>query len=261
MIYLQFAGVNIALNFIPSGEPDFFEDPLFYNIKNSYSAYFINKCRVAHTINFHKIDDYEYFFNLREKKDYVLVSKRVGPRETDSFYHISMPQLQIILRNICQSEIAGEGVILHASSVVRGNEGYIFLGESGAGKSTIAGSLRPKFVPFADDSIIIKKEKKEWVMYQTPILQKNSAIIKTANPFKIGKFCFLHKSQKFSLNKALSKESVLVRLVKQVYTDKELATKQIMLVMELVSKKDDFYDLSFSLKGFEKIAAELIKSK
>lgn len=258
MIYLRFAGVNIAFNFVPSGEPDFFEEPLFFNIKDAFGAYFVNKCPVYHTVNFYKVDNYEYFFNLKEKKDYVLVSKRVNARQTDSFYHISMPQLQIILRNICQSAIAGKGAILHASSAVQGNNGYVFFGESGAGKSTIAKSLRPLLTPFTDDSVIIKKDKKGWIMYQTPILQKNSGIVKTSNPVKIAKLCFLHKSAETLVKKTSNKESVLAKLIKQLYTDKESATKQITLMMELANY-DNFFETYFNLKNFEKLALILTK--
>lgn len=253
MIYLQFAGVNIALNFIPSGEPDFFEEPLFFSIKNAFGAYFVDKCPVYHTVNFYKADNYEYFFNLKEKKDYVLVSRRVSSRQTDSFYHISMPQLQIILRNICQSAIAGKGAILHASSVVGSGKGYIFLGDSGAGKSTIARNLKPNMLPFTDDSIIIKKEKNEWVMFQSPVLQKNNQIVRNSKPVKIAKFCFLHKSVNNRVTKILNKESVLTGFIKQLYSDRESLNKQVALMMNLVSNNDNFFDVYFNLQDFKKL--------
>jgi hypothetical protein len=254
MLYLRFAEINIALNFTPSGEPEFFEDPLFLSVKKSFEPYFVDRCEVDHIVSFVKVDDYEYLFNLKEKKDYVLVSKKISKKETVSFYHISMPQLQIILRNICQLVLRGKGVILHASSVVSSDKGYVFFGESGAGKSTISRKLTGGLKPFSDDSIILIKRQKGWYIYQTPVLQKNGILERTNRGVEVSKFSFIYKSKDDKLNKIINKQEAMMLIMKQLYTDKKNLNRQISFLMDLVARSEDFYKLYFSLKGFKKVS-------
>src|SRR3989338_4469919 len=119
-----------------------------------------NKAGNKHFINF-----YEY----RGKKSYI------------SFYHISIIQLNIIIRTILQNFLAdNNGLIIHGSAVFNGSQAYIFLGRSGAGKSTIMNLLADKYKPLADDTIIIKKENKRYYLYQTPMMDKQAWVKKTS---------------------------------------------------------------------------------
>ncbi len=50
------------------------------------------------------------------------------------------------------------GVVLHASSVAKNNRAFIFMGRSGAGKSTITNKLaQTEYGAIADDSVVISK--------------------------------------------------------------------------------------------------------
>lgn len=50
------------------------------------------------------------------------------------------------------------GVVLHASSVAKDNKAFIFMGRSGAGKSTITNKLaQTAYGAIADDSVVISK--------------------------------------------------------------------------------------------------------
>jgi hypothetical protein len=65
---------------------------------------------------------------------------------------------------------AHRGVELHGCGVLDGAESLLFLGHSGAGKSTTARlwrSQRDAHV-LSDDRIIVRRESDEWLMYGTP---------------------------------------------------------------------------------------------
>lgn len=60
-----------------------------------------------------------------------------------------------------------DGFLLHAASVVQDGKGYVFVGRSGAGKSTVA-SLSPKGNVLTDEISLIKRVNGEWHAFGTP---------------------------------------------------------------------------------------------
>lgn len=70
------------------------------------------------------------------------------------------------------AQVLGEkgGCFLHAAALVKGKKGAIFLGDSGAGKSTIAG-LCPEWVVFSDDGPIFFKQDGKYTVYPSPYQQ------------------------------------------------------------------------------------------
>lgn len=63
-----------------------------------------------------------------------------------------------------------DGLLLHAAAIQRDGEGILFLGLSGAGKSTIAALCTPD-VCFSDDGVILKKEGDVVYAYRSPFTQ------------------------------------------------------------------------------------------
>ena len=60
-----------------------------------------------------------------------------------------------------------DGFLLHAASVVRDGKAYVFVGRSGAGKSTVA-SLSPQGSVLTDEISLIKRVNGEWRAFGTP---------------------------------------------------------------------------------------------
>ena len=60
-----------------------------------------------------------------------------------------------------------DGFLLHAASVMRNGKAYIFVGRSGAGKSTVA-SLSPRGTVLTDEISLLKLVKGEWRAFGTP---------------------------------------------------------------------------------------------
>lgn len=60
-----------------------------------------------------------------------------------------------------------EGFLLHAASVVRDGRAYVFMGRSGAGKSTVA-SLSPEGSVLTDEISLLRRENNLWRAHGTP---------------------------------------------------------------------------------------------
>lgn len=60
-----------------------------------------------------------------------------------------------------------DGFLLHAASVVRDGKAYVFVGRSGAGKSTVA-SLSPRGSVLTDEISLIQQVDGEWRAFGTP---------------------------------------------------------------------------------------------
>ena len=66
--------------------------------------------------------------------------------------------------------LTADAVMMHASGVFDGEKGRLFSGFSGAGKSTISGIWKQQGnILINDDRLIIRKEKGEYFMYNTPM--------------------------------------------------------------------------------------------
>jgi hypothetical protein len=77
------------------------------------------------------------------------------------------PTLELLLIHYLAKE---RGVILHACGIVIENRGILFLGESGAGKSTIARMWAQEngVDIISDDRVIVRKQGGEFRVYGTP---------------------------------------------------------------------------------------------
>jgi len=64
------------------------------------------------------------------------------------------------------------GFILHASSLVRDNLGYIFTGQEDSGKTTVR-KLFPELVCLGDDTAILRKVGKQFFLFSSPFYQRD----------------------------------------------------------------------------------------
>jgi hypothetical protein len=62
----------------------------------------------------------------------------------------------------------GRGLLLHASGVVDQSQGYLFLGASEAGKSTLAGLWHPQAQVLSDERVVLREQDGELWIYGTP---------------------------------------------------------------------------------------------
>ena len=171
-----------------------------------------------------------------------------------TFYHISNAQLSLVVRSVCQTLLAkNKGLIMHASASLVNDHAYVFMGDSGAGKSTITKLISSSFQPLADDSIILKehgnilKKEGQYVFYQVPSPEKNAWIIKSSQSYPLGKIFFLHQSKENKIVKIEDPEEVKEKFLKQLHTEEDDVKNQLKTVLGVAAQKNLFYDLHFNL--------------
>ena len=110
-----------------------------------------------------------------------------------------------------QALSAGHGMLLHAAAIVKEKAAYLFLGSSGAGKSTAA-SLSAKYKIIGDDVVAVKKSGASYSVFPTP--WKQTPFTKGAERSKaeVKAFFFIGKSSRVSF-KPVPPEEALKRML------------------------------------------------
>jgi hypothetical protein len=93
--------------------------------------------------------------NLREKDAWL--SGAMNEYTLDSFLRVALSQLLL----------AENGLLLHAATVVRNARAYVFMGRSGAGKSTIARHA-PAGSALTDEISLLRRHADGWRAHGTP---------------------------------------------------------------------------------------------
>lgn len=145
------------------------------------------------------------------------------------------PTDQILLSRVLAQR---QGCLFHASGAELEGKGFLFVGHSGAGKSTIVNMMKPMAEVLCDDRMIVRRWQEgfrvhgNWSHGDIPEVSPNSAPLKAA--------FFLHKAR----------ENRMVRI-----TDRSEITRRLLacLVRPLVSS--DWWDRMLSL--VEDIASEV----
>jgi len=86
---------------------------------------------------------------------------------TKFVFPLAYPMGELFIMNVLGK---GMGVMVHAAGVAYQGKGYLFLGRSGAGKTTIANlwQQQPGALVLNDDKVIIRIEKDGYRIYGTP---------------------------------------------------------------------------------------------
>lgn len=247
-IFLNIAGFNIQINLKPT-EWNFVYKKLKNDICKHYSG-FIIKDHIG------KID---YFIDINETSSLLTIIKKpqlyffnlfenIRKNKIVTYYQISLVQFQMVLREVLLDLLAdNHGFIMHGSAVNKAYDAsYIFTGKNGAGKSTAMSLLNPLFPALADDTVIVKKEKEGYYLYQTPFIEKNDWVKKSGKRFFINKIFFIKKANYFKIEKINDKNLLTQKLIQQFWTKDEVKKKQIKTLFEFVSEYNNFYYLYFS---------------
>lgn len=266
-IYLTIAGFTIKLDFYPrrkSPTPNPSYNKLFEAINSQFKGFISEpKGKVDYTVALQR--QHPAILKKRIKGHEVALlhfyTQKPGYEKIFTYQHISISQFLILLKKIVHKLlIKNDGFILHASAVKFNGKAVIFVGKHGAGKSTAMTLLNKRFPAIADDSVIVKKEGNIYSMYQTPfVVEKNRWIHRGKALFEIDKICFLKKSPYFKLEKINDKEFIVLRLVKQIFSERIGMASQAKYLIEFVEKFDGFNFLYFA-KDNEKLTRLLRKS-
>lgn len=245
-LILDIAGFNITATFKLSATS---------NLSREYKLAFTSSYKDFLTPKRNKKINFLLEFRDRPKKYQAkhkksrLISE--GKNKIVIFYQDYIP-FWLVMQNaiyiLCSNN---NGIVIHASSAAYDDTAFLFIGRSGAGKSTIIRLLKPAFTPLSDDITIIRKNRHNFYLYQQPIPERNYYQA-SSKPFIIRKVYFLEKSDNFRVEKIVNKEYVLLRLLKELKVSDERIVKNLMSFTSIFN--------GFFFLHFPKSRAKILKS-
>jgi len=136
-----------------------------------------------------------------------LCSSDVSKKVLTVLFPVGIYGIELVLRMIFFELLPRtHSFCIHASAVISPSGGaYLFLGNSGAGKSTIIHMIGKSFKPLFDDIGFIKKRGSEYYLYVSPYKEKNT-YEKTPKSFLIEKIFFPVKSKHFLIQRQFMKD-------------------------------------------------------
>lgn len=136
------------------------------------------------------------------------------------------------------------GICIHSSSVYAGSKAILFVGNSGAGKSTICQLLPPRFSQLTDDTTFIM-HKRGWYTSPLPIFEKKHPLKDRSNSplYRVEAVFFLRQS-KLNRITPLKKDSAAFALIMDniFYMG---SSRQIEGIHSLIRSPIPFYTLEF----------------
>ncbi len=203
------------------------------------------------------------FTKDRYKKNIsVVLFKHISDKKIKTFYYLNVYQFQLVLRDIIFSLVTrNDGCVMHASAIDH-DGGYIFLGKSSAGKSTIVRLLKDSFLPLADDLIIIRKIYKKYYIYQTPFMEKQRWIKKENKKYEVKSIILIKKGGKTVMVELQDVSKILTFLLDQIFVVEENKKLIIQWSLKFIKTNITFYHLTFkkNKRDLEKIFLSLKKS-
>lgn len=209
--------------------------------QNIWKAYKIDG-NYTYTVDYINHPDFEqliFSYNPEKAKIDVSVTptKSNNPITINPFVHpLGILMVSAIIMN-------SNGFLIHASGVKDGENGYLFTGVSGIGKSTMANIWSKNGAEIVnDDRLIIYKENQGYQFANTPMPHYND-ISKNA-PLKA--IFLLTQAKDNYCNKIIGAQAlskVMANFIQQLF-DKELVEKHLEKTMDLVMQVP-VYDLGF----------------
>ncbi|KKS46142.1 MAG: hypothetical protein UV09_C0022G0024 [Candidatus Gottesmanbacteria bacterium GW2011_GWA2_42_18] len=170
-----------------------------------------------------------------------------------TYYYLNAFQFSYLLLYVLHKLLVRhQGFVLHASACLINDRIDLFMGPSGAGKTTVLNNLKKYYRPFADDTVIVRKKGSDFRVYQTPLNESNRKMIKASSKsYRLGRIFFIHKARSDRIDKIAETESVIARLSNQLRSRKQDKSQQFKTLLQLVNKKI-FFELYF-----KKVSADL----
>jgi serine kinase of HPr protein (carbohydrate metabolism regulator) len=201
-IYLTVSGFNIEI-YLTKASNNVFQDKIKKEIYYSCKEF----------INVHKPEKIDYVIKFLEtpqipsftKKRIFYISLYAEKTKTiETYYQINSTLFLVILKYILVKLLGNKGFFLHGSASLINNKANLFLGKPGSGKSTIISLINKKYQSLADDILILRKEHGQYLVYQSPFLEK-IFLTKKSTPYYLGKIFFLKKRKFVKIIKNLIK--------------------------------------------------------
>ena len=109
--------------------------------------------------------DFAGCLDLNARWGRTVFARNAEPFAVESFLRISYSFLAVDCG----------GLLLHSAGILRDKHGYIFPGQSGTGKSTIASLVTPTETVLSDEMVVVRKGGDGYLVYSTPFYGTDSS--------------------------------------------------------------------------------------
>lgn len=201
--------------------------------------------KVDFTIEFRESNIMGVLPGIQSKFHFINLYEQKSQNRIRTYYSISTSQFHYIITETLSHLIKDSGFFQHASSIVHNGKAYLFLGKSGAGKTTISTLLRKRFHRFADDLVLIRKIKNTYHCFQNPLWERNWWLSKHTESYELGKVFFLRKSKQCQVTRIHDHEQILGLLVGDFTYDGVQVKDKMEIFMKFVAEFNQFYFLDF----------------
>jgi hypothetical protein len=244
-VYLRIAGFTIRLVFHKTKTPAV-RNNLKEEVIQCIKSFTLKKpqTKVDFTLEFKGGQGSMIFKNNKSVFLYLYEEKNKNTIVVN--YYIQKSQFLLLIRHILDTLLGKNGFIIHCSASLVGKNAIVFIGKSGAGKSTIAKLISPEQKRLADDLGIVKREKGKLFFYQTPFVEKNTDFQKGSRGYPLGSICILHKSLQCKAVRPKNKLEFLKKIAIQIRTElHEYTNIKMRFLFHAFSDFEGNYELFF----------------
>lgn len=180
------------------------------------------------------------FLKIEGTSVYTMVLKDVSERKIHTFYQIGIYQFHYIFHKAIENILSQHhGFGIHSSAILRNGSVDLFLGKSGAGKSTISSMLSQEFTKLTDDLSFVRKKNSHYYYYDAPEIDKDWKDRKTSF-YNIKNVYFLRKSSFFKVKK-LNNDEALALLLKSIQIVNRESITDLISFIEKINSFSYFY--------------------
>lgn len=243
-VCLLIGGTCIKIHF-EACKNDYFYSVFMKEWKHIFGKYIVHEivCPTPYVITV--TEDANLQFH-KENKKITLTVAFISRKKISTFYHLGIKQFCRIVDQLVFNEvIKNKGIYLHGSAVQTNHGAVIFLGKSGAGKSTISSLLSPEYPVLADDQLFIVHKDNNYYFYQSFIPESNSSILPHLDIIPLWRLFFLKKSFSVIATHILSKSEVYRNITPQLFTTPDDAHISNRNLVRFIKREDIFYTYSF----------------
>lgn len=243
-LFLELAGFTFEIHYQTKHKE--FLKTLLTEIRKHYGKLIVSPSK--------KVDcvielEYVNLISLEEMHDkfhYILLYREIAFNHYETFSYITITQFSFLISRIIKNIlISHNGFIIHASGNLIDGKAVLFLGKSGAGKSTISNLLSSKFPSLADDNIIIRKLRAQYFVFQSPMLQNEKSRFKSSEPIPLDKIFFISKSLACSSRPIKNKSILFKKMLEHMWAEKDNIATTATQVQIFTSEFRSFHRLGF----------------
>lgn len=185
----------------------------------------------------------------QDNKGYLPYFEKMAKNEITTYYTDGYFQFAHLLQVVLLKRLTG-AICVHCSSSLTRNGTFLFVGKSGAGKSTIVRLLKPIYSPLSDDSLILKKRSGLYTVEQNAFMEKGGRQNNYANKiFPVRGVFFIQKADYFQIKHVRDKSIILRNIASQTWSFDPITSSQLKFISDFVKDNTHFYNFYFKKTG------------